>query len=149
MTTPPAVYGQFGYTLALAERRLTAALRDHLARRRVEPETWYALRLIATLGPAASRQAVTDDLAGSRALNADAARDLLGRLERDGLIRGDRELDLTDRGGELFTDLRAYIGAPAAQLLAQFPLDDIATTVRTLQAVADRAAADFTAAPAA
>jgi DNA-binding MarR family transcriptional regulator len=146
MTTPPAVYGQFGYTLALAERRLTTVLRDHLAQRNVEPETWYALRLIATFGPAAARQAVQDELAASRTLDAAAARDLLRRIEGDGLIRGDEKLDLTSEGETLFTSLRAYIAGPAAQLLGQFELADIETTVRTLQAVADRAGAEFAAA---
>src|SRR5262249_59827539 len=105
--------------------------------------------VVATRGPGASRQAVREDLAASRTLNAAAARDLLARLERDGLIRGDRELDLTEQGAAAFADLRAYIGGPAARLLGQFPLADIETTVRTLQAVAERAAADFPAAPAA
>jgi hypothetical protein len=148
MTTPPAVYGQFGYTLALAERRLTAVLRDHLAQRNVEPETWYALRLIATLGPGAARQALMDELASSRTLNAGAARDLLARLDADGLIRGDDEVDLTSDGEALFVSLRDYIGGPATRLLSQFELADIETTVRTLRAVADRASAEFAAAPA-
>ena len=30
-TTAPAAYARFGYTLALAERTLTAVLREHLA----------------------------------------------------------------------------------------------------------------------
>ena len=51
MTTPPAAFLQFGYTLALAERTLTATLGQHLAERDVKPETWYALRLIAAGGP--------------------------------------------------------------------------------------------------
>ena len=148
MTTPPAVYGQFGYTLALAERRLTAVLRDHLAQRSVEPETWYALRLIVTLGPGAARQALMDELASSRTLNAGAARDLLARLDADGLIRGDDEVDLTSEGEALFVSLRDYIGGPAARLLSQFELADIEATVRTLRAVADRASAEFAAAPA-
>ncbi len=37
MTTPPAVYGQFGQTLAFAERTLTATLREHLAQRDTRP----------------------------------------------------------------------------------------------------------------
>ena len=52
MTTVPAAYAQFGYTLALAERTLTAVLRKHLAERGTEPETWYALQLLAMRGPA-------------------------------------------------------------------------------------------------
>ena len=59
MTTPPAVFGQFGQTLAFAEQTLTVALREHLAQRGTKPETWYALQLIATRGPALSRQALS------------------------------------------------------------------------------------------
>lgn len=47
MTTAPPVFGQFGQTLAFAERTLSATLRGHLAQRDTQPETWYALRLIA------------------------------------------------------------------------------------------------------
>ena len=50
MSTPTATFGQ---TLAFAERTLTAVLRRHLAERDVEPETWYALQLIAVNGPGA------------------------------------------------------------------------------------------------
>lgn len=50
MTTVPAAYAQFGYTLAFAERTLSAVLREHLAERGTEPETWYALQLLAARG---------------------------------------------------------------------------------------------------
>ena len=36
MTTPPVVFGQFGRTLAFAERALTATLRRHLAERQTD-----------------------------------------------------------------------------------------------------------------
>ena len=39
MTTPPAIFAQFGQTLAFAERTLTAVLREHLAERGTKPET--------------------------------------------------------------------------------------------------------------
>src|SRR5438270_13488550 len=102
MTTPPPAFAQFGYTLALAERTLTATLRRHLAARDVEPETWYALRLIAAGGPGLAREALSHDLEGSRTMNAESTRELLTRLEADGLIRGDREVDLTDEGETLY-----------------------------------------------
>ena len=65
MPTPPALFGQFGQTLAFAERALSAVLRRHLAERQTEPETWYALQLIATpcLPPLPPRQ---DPRAGAR-----------------------------------------------------------------------------------
>src|SRR5205807_2115859 len=65
MTTTPALYGRFGYTLAFAERTLTAQLRQHLAERDVKPESWYALRLIAAEGPGLAREALSHELESS------------------------------------------------------------------------------------
>jgi DNA-binding MarR family transcriptional regulator len=140
MTTPPTAYSQFGRTLAFAERTLTATLRRHLAERGTQPETWYALQLVATRGPALAREALVADLEGSRTLDADSTRELLARLEAEGLIRGDAKVDLTADGEALHRSLREYIAGPTARLLGQFDLDDIETTVRTLQAITARAA---------
>jgi len=107
MTTAPTVYTQFGYTLALAERSLTAVLQDHLAERGVRPETWYALQLLTVRGPVLERELLAADLASSRALNPDSTRALLARLEAEGLIRGDHEIELTDDGRALH---RRYAG---------------------------------------
>lgn len=144
MTTIPTAYAQFGYTLARAERTLTAVLHEHLAERGTEPATWYALQLLAMRGAAADRQALTDELAGSRALNAGSARDLLARLQAEGLIRGDAEISLSAEGQALHRSLSEYIAAPRLRLLSQFSIDDIETTVRTMQAIADRAAEETT-----
>jgi hypothetical protein len=139
VTTPTLIFGQFGQTLAFAERALTATLRQHLAERGTEPETWYALQLIATRGPGLAREAVSADLEGSRTLNAESTRQLLARLEADGLIHGDVDLDLTADGETLHRSLRDYIAGPTVRLLSQFDLDDVETTVRTLQAITARA----------
>jgi DNA-binding MarR family transcriptional regulator len=130
----------FGQTLAFAERTLTAVLRQHLAERQTTPETWYALQLIASRGPALSRQTLSHDLEGSPALDADSTRQLLARLEAEGLIRGDAVIALTPEGESLHRSLRDYVARPTAELLGQFDPDDIATTVRTLQAITERAA---------
>jgi DNA-binding MarR family transcriptional regulator len=142
MTTTPAAFARFGYTLAFAERTLTALLREHLAERGIEPETWYALQLIAMHEPALDRQALTDELAGSRTLTADSAAELLARLEAEGLIRGGRQVELTPEGQALHRSLSEYVAVPRVRLLSQFNPDDIETTVRTLQAIAERAAAE-------
>jgi DNA-binding MarR family transcriptional regulator len=142
MTTPPAVFGQFGQALAFAEQTLTIALREHLAQRGTRPETWYALQLIATRGPGLSRQALSQQLERSRNLNAGSTRELLARLEAEGLIRGGSHVDLTAQGEALHRSLREYVAGPAARLLSQFDLHDIETTVRTLQAITKRAAED-------
>jgi len=141
MTTAPTVYTQFGYTLALAERSLTAVLQDHLAERGVRPETWYALQLLTVRGPVLERELLAADLASSRALNPDSTRALLARLEAEGLIRGDREIELTDDGRALHRSLREYVAIPRDRLLSQFDVEDIETTVRTLRAIAERAGA--------
>ena len=141
MTTPPTTYTQFGYTLALAERTLTVVLQDHLAERGVRPETWYALQLLTVRGPVLDREALAADLASSRALNPDSTRELLAQLEAEGLIRGDREIELTDDGRALHRSLREYVAVPRDRLLSQLDVEDIETTVRTLRAIAERAAA--------
>ena len=144
MTTPPVVFGQFGRTLAFAERALTATLRRHLAERQTTPETWYALQLIATRGPGLARKALSADLEGSRTLDADSTRELLARLEAEGLIRGDANLDLTADGEALHRSLRDYIAGPTVRLLGQFDIDDIETTVRTLHAITRQAEEELT-----
>ena len=145
MTTPPVAFGQFGQTLAFAERALTATLRQHLAERETKPETWYALQLIATRGPGLAREALSADLEGSRTLDAHSTRALLARLEAEGLIRGDANVDLTAEGETLHRSLREYISGPTVRLLSQFDIDDVETTVRTLQAITARAKEDLAA----
>jgi hypothetical protein len=138
MTAPPAVYGKFGLTLAFAERALTEMLHAHLARRGIEPDTWYAVRLIASRAPGAPREALIEDLEASRNVAAPAV-ELLARLEGDGLIRGGGEIDLTDEGEVRYSELREYVIGPTVRLLDQFDIEDIETTVRTLQAITERA----------
>jgi hypothetical protein len=143
MTTPPASFGQFGQALAFAERTLTVTLRRHLAERETEPETWYALQLIATRGPGLDRQSLSDDLEGSPTMDADSTRELLARLQNDGLIRGEAEVDLTAEGEAVHRSLREYIAGPTARLLGQFDVEDVETTIRTLRAITERAAEDL------
>lgn len=138
MSTAPPIYGQFGQALAFAERTLTTVLRDHLAERDTEPETWYALQLIAPRGPALARDELSSVLEGSPNLDADSTRELLARLQADGLIDGDAHVDLTPEGAALHRSLREYALRPTIELLGQFELEDIETTVRTLQAITDR-----------
>jgi DNA-binding MarR family transcriptional regulator len=138
VTTPSPIFSQFGQTLAFTERTLTATLREHLAKRGIAPETWYALQLTAR-GPGIARAELSSDLAGSRNLDAASAADLLARLEAEGLIRGDEHVDLTAEGEALFRSLREYVAGPAARLLGQFDAGDVETTIRTLQAITKRA----------
>ncbi len=146
MTTPPVVYGQFGQALGLAERTLSANLRAHLAELKTEPETWYALQLIATRGPELARQELTGVLESPN-LDADSVRAVLARLEADGLISGDAEVHLTDKGKALHATLRQHILGPTVELLSQFDVNELETTVRTLKAITQRAAERLAASP--
>ena len=146
MTTPPAVYGQFGQALAFSERTMSAVLHDHLAQRGIEPGTWYALKLIASRRPQLSRQELRRDLEESQNVATDSVPGLLSRLEAEGLIHGDTSVDLTAQGEARYESLREYVGGPTVRLLSQFDLGDIETTVRTLQAITRRAADEAAAA---
>ena len=97
MSDTPAVYGQFGQALGLAERTLAGIFREHLAQRNTVPEAWYTLRLLATRGPAYPRANLTR-LLEQPGFDGDAADSLLARLQADGLIRGDVDLDLAPTG---------------------------------------------------
>jgi hypothetical protein len=138
-TETPAVFRQFGQTLALAEQTLTAILTKHLVERGTKPETWYALQLLAARGPGLSREELSRALERSRTLNKDSTRELLQRLQAEGLIRGDVLVDLTPEGEALHRSLREYVAGPTVRLLSQFDIRDIETTVRTLQAITKRA----------
>ena len=140
MTTPSA---PFGLTLAYAERTLSAALHRLLAERDVTPGTWYTLNLIAVRGPRLDRATLTVELEGSRTLTPDSVRELLARLESDGLVQGDDEVHLTAQGEALHASLRADVAGRSARLLGQFPAEDVETTVRTLRAITERAAEEL------
>jgi hypothetical protein len=73
--------------------------------------------------------------------DAAAINALLDSLRADGLIRGDAELDLTPAGEAQYQALRQYISVPSVRLLSQFDVDDLETTVRTLQAISAKATA--------
>jgi hypothetical protein len=134
MTTPALA---FGPTLAFAERTLTAVLHGHLAERHTTPATWYALRLIAMRRLA--RVDLLRLLAGSPSTTAESAGEVVSRLEADGLIRGDSQVELTAQGETAYRSLLEYVTGPTVELLSHFDAADIDTTLRTLQAITRRA----------
>ena len=138
MNAVPAAYAEFGQTLAFTERTMTVVLRDHLAQRDVEPETWYALKLVAVGGPHVARSSLVRDLEGSRGSDEESTRALLARLAVEGLIAGDETVDLTEEGRVMFESLRDHVLGATVDLLGQFDLRDVETTVRTLKAITRR-----------
>ncbi len=142
MTTTPAAYAQFGYTLAMTEQALTEVLTRHLAERDTETETWYALQVLSIRGPVLAREELSGQLERSRALNAELTQRLLERLEAEDLISGEDQVELTAQGRALHQSLRAYVDEARNALLSQFDLADVETTVRTMRAIGERAAED-------
>ena len=86
--------------------------------------------------PAAS---LVRDLEGSPRLDAESTRALLAQLAADGLIAGDDAVDLTEEGRVFFEGLRDHVLGATVNLLGQFDLRDIETTVRTCRAITRRA----------
>jgi hypothetical protein len=140
-TSPPAVYGRFGLTLAFAELALTGMLHKHLAKRGTKPDTYYGLHLIGARGAELDRMGLIEDLDRSRNVQ-EPGDELIARLEADGLIRGDARVEFTEEGEAHYRELREYVIGPTVRLLSQFEIEDIETTVRTLQAITEHAAAD-------
>jgi DNA-binding MarR family transcriptional regulator len=139
MNAVPTAYAEFGQTLAFTERTLTAVLRGHLAQRDVEPETWYALKLVAQGGPHVARSSLVRDLEGSPRLDAESTHALLDQLATKGLINGEDAVDLTEEGRVFFESLRDHVLGATVTLLDQFDLRDVEITVRTCKAITQRA----------
>jgi len=138
MNTPPAVYGKFGLTLAFTELALTEMLHDHLAARGTEPDTYYGLHLVGVRGAELDRAGLVRQLDRSRNVQEPGG-ELLARLEADGLIQGDERVAFTEEGKVFYLELREYVIGPTVLLLDQFEIEDIETTVRTLEAITERA----------
>ena len=146
MSDAVEIYGQFGQTLAFAEATLNKILERHLAARGTSPERWYALKFTAQAEPIARAAVVEGLVAGGKVQPADAE-PLLRGLEADGLLEGGDVLSLTDAGRSYFAELRQYVITPTIQLLGQFELSDLQTTVRTLRAITARAREEELASP--
>ena len=114
-------------------------LRGHLAQRGVEPETWYALKLVSQGQLDVALASLVRDLEGSPRLDADATHALLAQLASDGLIAGDDGVHLTEEGRVFFESLRDHVLRATVKLLGQFDLSDVETTVRTCKAIVRRA----------
>jgi hypothetical protein len=76
-------------------------------------------------------------------MNADSTRELLARLQGEGLIRGDAALDLTAEGEAVHRSLRDHIAGLTIRLLSQFDLTDVETAVHALQTITARAQEDL------
>jgi hypothetical protein len=133
--SPPPPLGQ---TVALAQQALTRRLHALLADLETEPAHYYALRVVATRGPLSSG-ALDWQLAQAPVPAQDAA-DAPAALVAGGLLAVDGDtVALTAAGTQTLAALAEPIGAFASELLAPLDPEDLATTIRTLQAATERA----------
>jgi hypothetical protein len=133
--SPPPPLGQ---TVALAQQALTRRLHALLADLDTEPAHYYALRVVATRGPLSS--GALDWQLAQAPVSADAAADALATLVGDRLLALDGDtVALTDAGTQALARLAEPIGALSRELLAPLDPEDLAVTIRTLQAATARA----------
>jgi DNA-binding MarR family transcriptional regulator len=140
---PPVTIGQ---AVGLAEAALTRLLTGVLAETGTSRETYLAFQRLAFLGGAPAMDAFVLDLSDALALDEPSARELAGSLQTAGLIHdlerdaaGGRLVALTTTGAALTDRLRRSVGRVTGELVAPFDASDIETTIRTLQAVTERA----------
>jgi hypothetical protein len=121
----------FGQQLAFAGRNLTKGLHATLAKHDMEPATYYALITLSTYGRMPVER-LQEELAQAPATAS--VEDLEGLVSvNDGLV------ELTAVGRERFEAVRAVVQARTREVLGQFDPEDIETTRRVLQTLADSA----------
>jgi hypothetical protein len=119
----------FGQQLAFAGRNLTKGLNATLAKQGMEPATWYALITLSTYGPMAVER-LREELAQAPET---AAIDDLGDLIS---VSGDT-VELSAAGRARFDTVREAVQARTREVLGRFDPEDIETTRRVLQELAE------------
>jgi DNA-binding MarR family transcriptional regulator len=140
---PPVTIGQ---VVGTAEAALTRLLAGVLAETGTPRETYLAFQRLSFLGGAPAMDAFVLDLSDALALDETSATELAGSLQTAGLIHdlerdatGGRVVELTAAGAALQDRIRRSVGRVTAELVAPFDASDIEATIRTLQAVTERA----------
>jgi DNA-binding MarR family transcriptional regulator len=140
---PPATIGQ---AVGIAEAELTKLLAGVLAETGTSRETYLAMQRLSFLGGAPALEAFILDLSDALALDQPSAAVLAGSLQTAGIIHdlerdatSGRVVELTAAGAALQDRVRRSVGRVTAELVAPFAASDIETTIRTLQAVTERA----------
>jgi DNA-binding MarR family transcriptional regulator len=135
-----------GPALGMAERTLRRGLVSVLAETGTPIQTWYAFQRLSFSGAAPTVPAFRADLSDSLDLDGPAAAALLNGIVAAGLMHevsepagGDARITLTPAGEDLQARIRASLAAGTGELIAPFDPADIETTIRTLNALTERA----------
>jgi DNA-binding MarR family transcriptional regulator len=140
---PPVTIGQ---AVGIAEAAFTRLLAGVLAETGTSRETYLVFQRLSFLGGAPAMDAFVLDLSDALAIDEPAAAALTGSLQTAGLIHdlerdaaGGRVVELTAAGAALQDRIRRSVGRVTAGLVAGSDASDVETTIRTLQAVTERA----------
>jgi DNA-binding MarR family transcriptional regulator len=142
--TPAAAPAAFpiGPSVGMAESALSRLLAGVLAETGTPRQTYLALQRIAALGEQATRDEYVADLSEWLDLDQAQATELADSLVGSGLLTITGEtVRLSESGTALRARIGESIGVVTARLYAQFDPADLATTVRTRQAITTRAKA--------
>jgi DNA-binding MarR family transcriptional regulator len=138
MSIPQTTTIPFGRHLGVAGRAARALLDTVLVDEATTYETWIALNLLATGGPAVRREVLQDNLAVGLEMKPAAIAQLLGQLERFGVIRAERGKDggaqiaFTAEGAAYYQHLLEAVNRRSAQVLGSIDPDDLQITIRVL-----------------
>jgi MarR family transcriptional regulator, transcriptional regulator for hemolysin len=136
----------FGQTVGEAQTALKALIDSVLGEAGTDFDSWLALNLLATSGPAIPSDAFHRDLAEALHTDQAAISDLVARLRSAGLVAitsgmgADGALiELTPEGQAFHGRLREAVGSASARLLSSLDPDDVQTTIKVLREVTSRA----------
>jgi DNA-binding MarR family transcriptional regulator len=141
-STPPAV--PFGQALGEAHRGASGLHLRILDRHATTFLQWVVINTIATAGEPVVATDLTAHLSKELSIDAAEIEEVLTGLRERGwvdivAVDGAGVLTLTNDGDAHYQRLRAAIGRLTAQLLASFDQTEIATAVKVLTAIRERA----------
>jgi DNA-binding MarR family transcriptional regulator len=140
IVTPPSL----GPPVGMAERALTRLLTGVLAETATPTLTWYAFQRLGTFQAAPSPGDFRRDLRDELDLDDAAATALLDEIVAAGLMEaaGDgTRVVLTALGAARRDQIRASLAVVLGELTGPLDPGDVATTIRTLTTVTERARA--------
>jgi len=146
-TQAPPPSPPFGQTVGEAQTALKVVLDHVLDEAGVTFGSWVTLNTLATQGPAIAGDELRSNLAQALQTDAGAISELLERLRSTGLVRLTTDaapqegalVELTTLGQVLHRSLRQSVGGASVKLLAGLDPSDVATTIRVLREVTERA----------
>ncbi|MEU9291669.1 MarR family transcriptional regulator [Streptomyces sp. NPDC048275] len=141
-TTTPPVNGQ---VIGLAHYASRALLEVALARAGCNFNQSVALRAVSDNGGTVERSWLVGRLTGALKIEEAAARETVAGMTALKLLEetGAEQVSLTERGRELFEEIRTAGNEIAARLYAGVPAEDLAVAGRVLTLVTERADAEL------